>query len=196
MSALSIACPHCGVENTAGGSFCKACGKALPSKSPTVPRVVKGNRLSDVRVDAAAPNDPAPKLLKRADGALAMMVFVNGIWLALSVLRLTRHTTHYPEWSWQDLFYSGVMLVTYCGLRIWSRRKLKAACAAGIVVCLLGALLNVPVAISRSAQFTHGTGKTAGVRMFIADLFLILVLVDGWLCAKKYERLHEQVGDT
>jgi hypothetical protein len=155
-------CPHCGASQTAESAFCTSCGKALPSGTPTGPRIV--DNIADLQTDAGRTLQGAEleKELKKATRALLavaiMQVLFGGLLLVLSMATNAGDAVDLPGQSLPKSLSAAVFVSVFTigaiffGLYFWARKSPFPAAIVGLVLFLtvhaLDALAS-PAALGR-----------------------------------------------
>ncbi len=195
-AVISIPCPHCGQMNEAGGQFCNACGKALPSANPMAPRIVGAKEFASTSAGQKLQGDQLHATAKKASGALLAVAIIQSIVPAL-LLSIVASNTRGPK---PDMLIPaiivGAVAAVFWGLYLWSRRQPLPAAIVGLV--LYGTLLaiNIVTAVSNiSANSSRmGGGGIGGLGIGWIDIIIIVVLSKAISAGIKHRQLMIQTS--
>src|SRR5262249_16192426 len=130
----NVPCPHCGAANQRLSAFCEACGKALPSASPSGPRVVTDSVMPSTAAGLQMVGEELKKHLKKAKGALLTVAIIQTIFGAL-IIGVTKATLRDGQSLPPVLVITlvGVAVIFY-GLYAWARRNPLPAAIVGLTL--------------------------------------------------------------
>ena len=180
----TISCPHCGVENPDGSAFCQECGKAVPSSSPTGPRVVTDDSVPSTHVGRTV---LAGQLRKQAGNAAGALFVVAALHVAGGVLlyALVRgNQAVEPGLARQVLILNIVLAAVYAGLGFWGRVSPLPAAIVGLVLFVSVMVVN---AVLDPSSIVMG---------IIVKVIVIVVLVKAISSGVKHKRLKEEMGSA
>lgn len=175
----TVACPHCGAQNTAGAAFCAGCGKALPLLSQTGPRIVTGNAVATTSAGLKLQTDQLHQQAKRASGALLAVAIIQTVLGGIVVALLAGTAGARAGGPALMMLLVPVMGVAaiFWGLYIWSRRNPLPAAIVGLVVYVSLWALDVVAAIAAAANDPGGTGPGAALNRPTNGLFMRIIIV-------------------
>ena len=139
---MAVACPHCGAENPAGGSFCERCGKALPAAIASQPRFVEGADLAATQTGRSLQAEQLRVQSRKASGALLAVAILQtlGAIVITALVRSGRPAPGLEAAEDADATVLGVVLFglagVYWALWWWSRRNPLPAAIVGLVIFL------------------------------------------------------------
>jgi len=190
--AATLPCPHCGVGNIAGSTFCGTCGKALPAAMPSGPRVLGKGDFATTAAGQKLQGDELIKTAKKASGALLAVAIIQTI-IPFLFYMLAQNTRRGAATF--DLLAIAILMgvaALFWGLWIWSRFQPLPAAIVGLV--LYGTLLAINVVSTTSHMNENGRtgGGIGGIGIGWLDIVIIAVLVQAIQAGSKYRKLLQQ----
>jgi hypothetical protein len=190
----TLPCPHCGAANPAGSTFCESCGKALPSATPTGPRIITGDVLPSSAAGQKLVGDQLSKQTRRAAYTLlivGIILAVLGAILAVAVATSPDVTSAMGAAGQDPKLLMAIhfgLAVIFLGLFVWALRSPLPASIVGLVIWgtlvllnVVNALSNIDVDDSRRGMSRFGVG--------CMDIVIIAVLAQGIQAALKHKRM-------
>jgi len=175
-----IECPHCGVENDDQALFCEACGKALPSRTSSVPRVVGSDGTART---GAGQNMQADMLRKQAGKASTMLFVVAVLQLAGVALLYVLLEGKVSADDLRTLVVANVVLAAiFGGLGVWARSSPLPAAIVGLVLYLT------------VHAFAAVADPTSIVQGIIVKIIIIAGLVKAIQAGSKYKELQQDIA--
>jgi uncharacterized membrane protein len=180
-------CPHCRHEDPAAGAFCAACGLALPTAIPTVPRVVSSNELAATGVGQVLQEEELRRQAKKAEiallGVAVIQTVVGGVALFASAQK--------PGQSAMIALTFGSLTVAaiFWGLFSWSQSHPLPAAIVGLVV--YGTLLGLSIVFSLT-HFKQGMPGKSGLGVGWVDAVVIGALIRAIYAGTRYRRVFQQ----
>jgi hypothetical protein len=185
------ACPHCGAGNTAGSTFCAACGKALPVAS-SGPRVLGKSDFATTAAGQKLQGDELVKLSKKASTALLVVAIIQTV--APFIFYMIAQNMRRGGASF-DMLVIGIMFgiaALFWGLWAWSRFQPLPATIVGLVLYGTLVAINVVSATSHMTEKGGTGGGFGGIGIGVLDIVIIAVLAQGIQAGSKYRKLMQQ----
>jgi len=182
----TIACPHCGVANQLGASFCESCGLALPSPTPTRPRVVGKNDFASTREGMRLQVDELHQLARRAGNAmLTIAVCTAGFAVILGMIIMNARTRPGLELASlkTQTAVMGILAAIFFGLYMWSRKDPLPPAIVGLVLYATLAIVQfVNVASVNNTHQNTSVGHNADavnpeIGAMVVRLFFVYMFV-------------------
>ncbi len=179
----TITCPHCGAANQDVGSFCTACGKALPSATPSGPRVISAK---DVAATSAGKNlqtdllkkeakKEAKKAAKKAASALLAVAILQAIFgTFLIVMAMGEGGLELGPAVLITVY--GIAILFFC-LYLWARKNPLPAAIVGLVLFVTVHLLDAVA------------DPTAIVRGIVLKIIVVVVLIKAIQAGAKHRQI-------
>lgn len=183
-ASLNVACPHCGVANRSGDSFCAKCGKALPA-TRSLPRVVEGADLATSAGGRQLQSAELHRKARSASGALLAVAILATIGLGL-VYYFVRDAMNDPALGRVAtimLISQAVIAVAYWGLWIWSWSNPLPAAIIGLVIFLTMIAVNALAA-----------GPQSLVQGLLIKVIVIFVLARAIQAGVQHRSLQQQMS--
>jgi len=174
-------CPHCGAENAEGSAFCAGCGKALPSATPTGPRVVTGEAMAATSAGRSVQEDQLRKQAKQACIAL-FAVAVLQVLAALLLSSVLRESN--PRAASVVLAVLLVLAAIYTGLGFWARVNPLPAAIVGLVLYVSLVVLDL---VADPSSLARG---------WLIKLLIVIVLAKAVEAGVKYRQFKAQAGQS
>ena len=175
------ACPHCGAQNPEGAAFCQECGKALPSATPSAPRVVSGEAMAGTAAGQTVQSDQ----LRKQAGAAATALFAVAILQALGGILFYYLLKENPQVSpeaLQSLLIGNLVLAgIFAALGFWARVSPLPAAIVGLVLFVSVHLVS---AIMDPATIVQG---------ILVKVIVIVALIKAIQAGGKYRQLQVQM---
>jgi hypothetical protein len=187
-------CPHCGASNPGGGAFCESCGKALPTLSPSGPRIVAGNQFATTTVGQELQADALHKKAKKAAGALLAVAIIQTVVTGILVA-VVYNTRARAEINYAVVVGMAIVAIVFWGLWLWSRKQPLPAAIAGLALYGTLVAINVITSVSQLAQQGAGaprSGPFGGIGIGWLDIVIIAVLAQGITAGAQHRKLMQQ----
>ena len=179
-----VSCPHCAAPNSLGSAFCQACGKALPSPTPSGPRVVTKAEFATTTAGQTLQSDQLRQQVKKASCALlivAIMQVLFGVLILTSGMIPGVSDDRIKPGLAVYLAVFGVGTIFFI-LYLWARRSPLPAAIVGLVLFIT---LHLMEAIANPAALCQGV---------ILKAIVILVLAKAIQVGLKHRQLLQQGG--
>jgi hypothetical protein len=190
-TTLTLQCPHCGAANEAGGQFCQACGKALPSAVATGPRILGAKDFATTSAGQKLQGDELIATSKKAKGALLTVAIIQTAVVAFVVWIAQTHNTMGIMMSNLLFLSMGIVAVVFWGLYIWARRQPLPAAIVGLVLYATLVVVNVITAVHSLGEGGKGTGF-GGIGIGWLDIVIMAVLGQAITAGVKHRQLMRQ----
>ncbi len=179
----TLACPHCGILNDAGGSFCVSCGRALPG-APAGPRIVESAGVAATHLGQQLQSEELAKQSRKAFGALLLVAILQVVVGTLIILA-TNSPAVREQLGEADVTLVAIIVYAvgaiFLGLAFWARRSPFPAAITGLVIFVTLHLLE---ALANPAAICQGV---------IIKVVVIVVLVRAISAGARHRALIRQV---
>ena len=175
-----IACPHCQSENPDGAEFCEQCGKAVPSSTPSGPRVVSGEVIAATSIGQNLQADLLRKAAGKAAGALfivAGLTVLGGVLLYALGKRLGLSASDLNATLIVNLVLAGI----FAALGFWARVNPLPGAIVGLVLFVSILVLN---AVLDPASIVAG---------WLVKIIVVVVLTKAIQAGVKHRQLRGQM---
>ncbi len=174
---LQVICPHCG-HTVSSGDFCEACGKALPTSMPGVPRLVTGASLASTPVGQQIQSVELQKSCKKAAGALLAVAVIQAIVGTITLAAMGDQVTE-DEKPLVMAFIYGVAAVFFA-LFFWARRQPLPAAIVGLALFVTLHLVDAIV------------DPTSLARGWLMKIIIVVVLVRAIQAGLQHRKLTQE----
>jgi hypothetical protein len=188
---MTLPCPHCGVANDAGGQFCQACGKALPSAVPSGPRILGAKDFATTSAGQKLQSDELVTTAKKAKGALLAVAIIQTIVFGV-LMAIASTNNQLGIVLAQAVFLGiGILAVVFWGLYFWARQQPLPAAIVGLVLYATLVVINVVTAMHNMSAGGAGSGF-GGLGIGWLDIVIMAVLGQAIGAGVKHRQLMRQ----
>ncbi|HZZ41404.1 MAG TPA: hypothetical protein VFE58_00575 [Tepidisphaeraceae bacterium] len=183
-------CPHCSSPNPPASAFCESCGKALPSPTPTPPRLLLNSELPTTSVGIELTTSELGKKTRRAANTL-LVVGIIQLLVGAFLLTIFNQTKRPVPDAMTIIVVQFIVAFLFLALYLWARRSPLPASITGLV--LYGTLVTLNVVKAISILNKHPTQNSnnglGGVGIGWIDILILAFLIQGIGASLKHRRL-------
>ena len=188
--AAGMTCPHCSASNPIGGQFCESCGMALPSATPTGPRVVDHKAFATTVVGQQLQSADLHKQQKRASGALLAVAIIQTLVIGFLVFVANQNNRANVLLHNPMILTIGALAVVFWCLFFWARVQPLPAAIVGMVLYATLVVVNVIVSLSNlPPSGGPPSARSGGLGVSFLDLVILVVLGQAISAGIKYRKM-------